>query len=143
MLVDNEDFSELSEHSWYLKTDGYASRIKSRKYGGARSTIRMHRVIMDCPKDMQVDHINGNRLDNRKQNLRICTHQQNRMNTGLRSDNHSGYKGVDVWQGKWRARIRDRTIGYFKSLEEAIEAYNAEAIKEYGDFARLNIIKGE
>lgn len=73
-IVDDEDFEFLNKFNWHKSETGYAVRCEKRK------TIRMHRLIVNCPDDMLVDHINGNRLDNRKQNLRICTFNENIRN---------------------------------------------------------------
>lgn len=137
-IVDEADYEELSKHKWTLKGDGYAHRGTPRP---ERKWILMHRQIMQPDQAMQVDHINGNRLDNRRSNLRICTHAQNRMNQAKQSRNTSGYKGVDRYQNKyWRVRVRTKTVGYFKTLTEAIEAYNVAATETFGEYARLNVI---
>ena len=80
-LVDNEDYERLMQYKWCAsKTKiGYYS-IRKDYTSGKQKTILMHRIIMDCPKGMIVDHINHNALDNRKENLRICTNSQNLMN---------------------------------------------------------------
>jgi hypothetical protein len=110
----------------------------------------MHRIILKAPKDAHVDHINGDGLDNRKWNLRLCTRSQNLCNSSIKRNNTSGYKGVrlDKWIGykKWRAYIwtngRQKYIGNFSCKNEAAKAYNETATKYYGEFAKLNIIKG-
>jgi hypothetical protein len=95
---------------------------------------------------LQVDHINGNTLDNRKFNLRICTAAENTKNTKLKSSNTSGYKGVAWHTGtnKWRAYIvldnRQKHLGLFKTKEEAALSYNEAALKYHKSFARLNNI---
>jgi len=93
---------------------------------------------------MHVDHINGNPLDNRKSNLRICTHAENSNNTGPRKNNTSGYKGV-YWakrNKRWLAQIthngKQVYIGHYKDKEEAARAYDAKAKEFQGEFAYLN-----
>lgn len=98
-----------------------------------------------------IDHINGDGLDNRKQNLRICTKSENACNRGIDRDNTSGYKGVCYISNKtkrvkrWIAQIainkKHICIGYFHTKEEAAIAYNEAATKYHGEFAKLNIIK--
>lgn len=112
---------------------------------GARMEL-LHRVVTQCPRGMVVDHINGNGLDNRRANLRVCTHAQNSLNTKLRSDNTTGYKGVlRTPDGRFEARIRVqcapkrriKSLGKFSSALEAHQAYCAAARAIQGEFARL------
>lgn len=107
-------------------------------------TILLHRVLMDAPGGMDVDHVNRNPLDNRRANLRICTHQQNLANTGPGRNNTSGYKGVswDKQHRKWTATItvdyRQRHLGLFMEKRDAATAYNSAAFDAWGEFAYLN-----
>jgi hypothetical protein len=142
-LVDDEDFEWLNQYRWHINDSGYAVRNVSKKIA-KNKTVRMHREIMNTPFDLETDHINGNRLDNRKTNLRICTSAQNKKNAKKRTDNTSGYKGVD-WDkinGKWRAKIlvngKQITIGRFANIDDAAHAYDEVAEKQYGEFASLN-----
>lgn len=104
----------------------------------------MHRLILDAPDGVDVDHINRNKLDNRKANLRLVSRSHNMMNTDLRSTNTSGYKGVSWSQvaGKWEARIRRDERQYFLGLyptsDDAARAYDAKARELFGDVAVLN-----
>jgi hypothetical protein len=148
-MIDDEDYKLASKYKWYLN-QGYASRTEYKK--GISSSMKLHRLIMDCPKGLEVDHINHDKLDNRKTNLRIVTHVQqnlNRINRGK-----SGYKGVfyDKWnlwnKRKWAAyfcpKLNNKKkifLGYFMTKEEAAIAYNKAAAKIYGEFALLNIIQ--
>jgi len=107
-----------------------------------------HRMSADDPSK-DVDHINGDRLDNRSSNLRFATRQQNSGNRGANSRNKSGYKGVNLHDPDrmvWKAQIMDngkkRSIGYFATAAEAALAYNAEAVKVFGEFAFLNTVEG-
>lgn len=145
-LVDDEDFARLSQFRWHNQC-GYAARNEKTERG--RRTIFMHRLVVSVPKGMETDHINGNRADNRKCNLRICTHRQNIANyTALNSKNKSGYKGVywDEEVRKWRACIRPDNIakhlGYFSSPEEAARAYDNAAKNVFGEFAATNEASG-
>lgn len=138
-LVDDEDFDWLSQWKWSYAPVGYAVR----RYEG--KIILMHRLIMDAPKGKRVDHINMNGIDNRRINLRICSHRENLLNRGKQRNNTTGYKGVSYCSriDKWRASIRDDNardlhLGYFKTPEEAALAYNISALKYHGEFAHLN-----
>jgi hypothetical protein len=138
-IVDDEDFEHLNQWKWGLDTDGYAIRgihIPRRK------TFIMHREIMKTPKGMETDHINGNKLDNRKCNLRICTKSQNKMNISRQVDNMSGYKGVSRHCADWQAQIGKDGIkiylGIYKNKELAARAYDEAAKKLFGEYARLN-----
>ena len=144
-IVDDEDYERLSKYNWCIQGQ-YAARAKSKKLGefGGRLTIFMHRFIMglgDKSNDRVVDHINGNPLDNRKENLRICTNRENLRNSKVH--NRFGYKGVVSYRGgKYQAMIwdgkRNLHIGMFKELEEAARAYDRKAKEMLGQFARLN-----
>ena len=110
----------------------------------------IHRFIMNFPKGMDVDHINGDALDNRKENLRICTRSENCRNKKVRSDSKSGYKGVHQRppNGRYQAYIGDPTrkgrhmyLGHHDSAEEAARAYDKKAIELHGEFASLNFPK--
>jgi hypothetical protein len=104
----------------------------------------MHRVIMNAPSGMLVDHRDGNGLNNQKSNLRICNRKQNQQNRPMNSNNKSGYKGV-CWNkrsNKWRSGIRvdnkDIFLGSFFCLVKAAKAYDEAAKKYFGEFAYLN-----
>lgn len=142
-LVDDEDYEFLSQWSWcykITKKGGYACR--GTRIGGKPKMYYMHRTIMDEPA-CQVDHRNGNKLDNRRSNLRLATSEQNRQNQPKRSDNTSGFKGVsyDKNRGRWKATVRGRLIGRFATAEEAARVCDREARLLYGEFAVLNFPK--
>lgn len=148
VLVDAEDYEWLIKWRWSANGNGYAVRgkhIGNRKY----QKIYMHREIAKAEKGEQVDHINGDKSDNRKENLRTASHADNSRNIGLRKNNTSGYKGVifDRGRRKWRAEIKvnyeNIHLGMFDCKIEAAKKYNEAAIKYHGDFANLNKIKGE
>lgn len=146
-LVDDEDFDRLVAMGKWRTLKGYAILIKHvTTLDGRRTTsgIRMHRVIMNTPKGMCTDHIDGNPLNNQKSNLRICTVLENARNKGKMRDNTSGYKGV-CWHKrdqKWTAQIKAGAgilhLGYFTDKIEAAKAYNVAATLLHGEFARLN-----
>jgi AP2 domain-containing protein/HNH endonuclease len=137
-LVDDEDYEFLMQWKWYFAM-GYALRDAKG--------IRMHRVIMNAPSGTEVDHINQNRLDCQRCNLRIASHGQNRQNTPKYKGCSSQYKGVS-WRKKkerWVAGIgHDQKwihLGYFDSEIAAAHAYDAAALMYHGEFAYLNFPK--
>jgi hypothetical protein len=140
VILDDDDYSVMAGKSWSLSS-GYAARAVKGKNGW--STMYLHREIMKPPKGMEVDHINGNRLDNRKANLRICTRTENARNAKS-STGSSRYKGVsfDKAKNKWRSDIwingGNKFLGYFLKEFDAAEAYNETAEIHFGEFARLN-----
>jgi hypothetical protein len=142
-IIDVEDHPLVDGFNWFAKPDKsnfYAART-DRSYGQQR-TIRLHRWIMDAPPDMQVDHKDGNGLNNRRSNLRLATNEQNQFNQRLRKDNTSGVKGVvwDAYHEKWHARIavhsRLRHLGRYSSIEDAREAYARASAVFHGEFGR-------
>ena len=148
-LVDDNMFEYLSQWKWYVYKCGnkfYAARnIKISK--GKIRLILMHRFITDNKNTkMHTDHINGNGLDNRIINLRICTHSQNSINRGAPINNKTGYKGVsyDKKSNKFKAQIRvnkkNITLLTTNNLIDAARAYNQAAQKYHGEFAKLNIL---
>lgn len=147
-LVDEGDFELLSKWKWQVKwnphTRSYYANRKQVIANGKRKSLYMSRVIMDAPKDFQVDHINHDTLDNRRSNLRLATRSQNQINSGKRKVNKSGYKGVSFYKEtkKWKARInynnKNIHLGYFTDIKEAARAYDAKASEIFGKFAFLN-----
>lgn len=141
-LVDDEDFEYVNQFKWQYHYKGYA--VSTFGKSPNRKNVKMHRLIINAPDHLQVDHINGNKLDNRKSNLRLCTNSENQRNTGKKSTNTSGYKGVSWKKGnsKFAAQIqvegKNKHIGYFHNPVDAAKAYNQKAIEYFGEFALLN-----
>ena len=139
ILVDDMDYELLKNYRWCISVGGYAV-ARDRKAG---KVIYMHRLILDAQKGQFTDHINGNRIDNRRSNLRLCSPAQNAKNQGIKINNTTGYKGVsfDKKRGKFHAYIkidyRRKHLGYFDSILDAAEAYRVGASKYHGEFARL------
>jgi len=145
-IVDDEDYERLSAWKWHAVTDyrgeSYACRHAKKGEPGPRYVL-MHRMI--CQTDKDVDHRNGDGLDNRRENLRPATRSQNIANSRPSSSSKSGLKGVD-WhrqRGKWRAQItvlgRHQYLGLFATALEAAAAYDRAAVEAFGEFARTNL----
>lgn len=145
LLIDEGDVELISKYKWYAQVDyRSAQRTVYAVTGHAATTLSLHRLLMGSPKNALVDHRNGNGLDNRRRNLRLCTSSQNQANARVRSDNSSGYRGV-TWHrksAKWNAYIsvsgKRKHLGLFVDPWDAAEAYNAAALEVFGEFARLN-----
>ena len=148
ILVD-EDFVLPSGVCLTVTSHGYASLVEAtgvRTPGGWYKYKRtyLHRYITGATGGMQVDHINGDRLDNRSENLRVCLNEENSRNKGPNKKNKSGYKGVyfNKSTGKWIAQLtvnyKCRHLGTFETAEEAALAYNKAAKQFHGEFAFQN-----
>lgn len=141
IIIDKEDFEKVSKYKWRLNNSGYASRNSNNK------TLYLHRILINASTEMQVDHINRNKLDNRKSNLRSCTASQNRCNNEKKKNTTSVYRGVcwDKDRFKWVAQIsvKHKTIylGSFLKEKDAALAYNEKAKQIFGEFALINEIK--
>jgi hypothetical protein len=148
-LVDDEDYDKLNKYKWYCNKRGYA--VRSDYSGSKTSNVKMHRFIMNTPFGMETDHINGDKLDNRRSNLRICTHSQNSKNRKINSNSSCGLKGVTRYVAKlpsgnlyksWVAAIclngKRIYIGSFKTPELAHEAYVKKSLELHGEFSRIN-----
>lgn len=139
VLVDEVDFERVSAHKWWPDGKGYA---RGRVDG---VQLLMHRFILSAQKSEQVDHVNGDGLDNRRSNLRICSARENSRNRKLLSRaNRTGYKGVswDRKLEKYEAQIKlnNRSIhlGYYADPTDAARAYDVAARQLFGEFARTN-----
>jgi len=145
-LVDDEDFDRIASLKWHASKKGYATRNFMRKDGlGKQYKLPMHRYILgiDLHDPSTVDHIDGNKLNNQKANLRMCGLAGNMQNRPKTCRNTSGYKGVswDKTCNKWSARIRCNGtsvyLGTFESASDAHKAYCQAAGDLHGEFARV------
>ncbi len=140
-IVDDEAFEDLKQYRWYCSSHGYAVR----NFGGR--IVRMHRQLLAAGLGQIVDHINRDRLDNRKANLRFASALQSTWNSGVRPANSSGFKGVSRSDSKrnWTARIRVNgkrfNLGSYATAIEAAHAYDAAARSYHGEFAKTNFQK--
>lgn len=146
-LIDDVDFEKVSNFRWYASNHHPRSYACSSTYNPENQKsihFYMHRIIMNAKRGEQVDHINGDGLDNRRSNLRLCSNQQNRFNMRPRPGYSSKYKGVYVEKKtrKWVAQIRlnDKTtyLGAFAKEIDAALTYDNAAKKHYGGFAHTN-----
>lgn len=139
-IVDEEDYDMLSRYNWWVSDKGYA--ITSKQINKVRKTIHMHRLVNKTPEGSVTDHINHDKLDNRKENLRTATFSQNMMN----SEPNKGkkYKGVSYakkeksWTSQIHYENRCIHLGQYETEVEAARAYNQKAKELHGDFAFLN-----
>lgn len=137
-LVDDIDYCLLICYRWHLSPNGYArTNIKQKK-------VYLHRLLKGNEGPI-LDHINGNKLDNRRENIRVANHQLNAANSKVRIDNSSGMRGV-YWcepRKKWVANImfngKTKYIGGFLKIKDAAKAYDEYAKILFGEFARTNI----
>ena len=141
-LVDDADFERVNQFKWYAHTPNnvqwYARRAVSQK---PTKIVLMHRLILSAPNDMLIDHRNGDGLDNRRQNLRLVTRSENAQNQRqVKKTAH--LKGTYNCSGRWRSQIKllgqPIHLGYFKTEQEAANAYDEAAIKYFGSFACTN-----
>lgn len=145
-IIDAADAPLVDGRNWWALNSpcGYCAVTGVTLASGKRDVALLHRVLLEAPDELHVDHINGDRLDNRRGNLRLATNQQNCWNQGLGTRNTSGFKGVSwhtrdhVFQANIRINGRQKTIGVFDDAITAAKAYDRFAKEHYGEFARLN-----
>ena len=136
VLFDKEDYDLIKDWTWYR--DGYGYIVSHKAENNIRTNVKMHILVMNSDSSMDVDHIFGNKLDNRKSQLRFATRAENIRNQGLRKNNTSGCKGVYWHKNRktWVVEVQGRYIGSSDSLEEASLLYNTKAKEIYGEFYR-------
>lgn len=138
--VDDEDFERCLPFPWFLNRRGYV--VYSPDSG--KHYVWLHRFIIGSLDNYLIDHINRDKTDNQRSNLRFVTPSQNAQNRKLNNDNSSGFRGV-AWNfhhQKFQAYIRvqgkQKHLGYFKTKEEAAVEYNKAALANFGECAALN-----
>jgi hypothetical protein len=143
-LVDDEDYERISAFKWHTGSGGYARRNTRRaETNGAQKTVLMHRQVLGLAQGdaAGVDHVNGNKADNRKVNLRLCDQTGNNANSALRESSTSGFKGVSYHKqrNKWQASIgfkgQVKYLGLYETAEEAHQVYLRAAEVLFGEFA--------
>lgn len=144
-LVDDEDYDILKGHKWYPSGRYLVANFYDPQATGRQKQMLMHRYIVDAKSGVVLDHINGDGLDNRKVNLRICTQAENSYNRNIGSKSESGFKGVNWHRGRWQAKIKVKGkwmyLGRYHDKIKAALAYNKAAIYHFGQFANINNIK--
>lgn len=136
VFVNQEDFFKLSRYKWMLKKDG---RIHAKING---NFVLIHRFILCAPKGTQIDHIDGNPLNNVRSNLRLCTNSQNQMNTRKRSGCKTDFKGV-TYRRKWfELNVNGKFIRRFSNAVDAAMGYDIISKQLYGEFCRPNFPNG-
>jgi len=146
--VDDQDLPLVETHTWHLHSNGYVIRTTGTQF--ERTVHWLHRIIAGTPDGMVTDHIDGNKLNNCRSNLRVVTSAKNSFNRQISKceSKTSQFKGVNWHKSnkKWRAVIKSiedritkqRHLGYFSNELEATKAYNKAAIMLFGEFAKLN-----
>lgn len=138
-LVDDENFDWLNQWKWSI-SHTYASRTM---YKPSKKSIRMHQLVLKVKKGQIIDHINHNTLDNRWENLRVCSAKENQYNSSIRKTNKTGFKGVSIHSsGKYEARIgvngRKLHLGLFLKAKDAAKVYSQAVLKYHAKFAYQN-----
>lgn len=130
------EYKHLADDNWHITHYGYARRAKDHAL--------MHRVVQPPSQGMVIDHINGDKLDNRSCNLRVCTQAENSRNASLKLANKTGFRGVSRHRRSFVARVKynyeTHYLGAYPTAEEAAKAYDKGAKTLHGEFARLNYV---
>lgn len=139
-LVDDSDFPTLAQYPWRLNSSGYA--VRTEKRGDRAFVVCLHRELMQAERGQIVDHVDHDKLNNTRSNLRIITQQENLQYRRCFRNNRSGYKGVTRQHGKWHARItvggKLLHLGFYDDPETAARVYDAAARMLFDEYALLN-----
>jgi HNH endonuclease/AP2 domain len=142
-IVDDQDYQRLSHFKWCAQAS-YGQFYAVHFDHVTRTQIRMHRLVLYAPRDVEADHVNGDTLDNRRANLRLAAHAENMRNRRIPSTNTSGFKGVGFhklrrrWQAYIKVRGKQYHLGCFATPEAAAAEYDRAARLSFGRFARTN-----
>jgi len=139
-VIDTDDVYLVKPFGWYAKKAPHTHYVVATIN---KSMVPMHRILLEVPRGVMIDHINRNGLDNRRSNLRQVTNSANVQNSGIRSDNNSGYKGVHMRpNGSYQARIsyqgRRVVLGHYDDPVLAAKVYDTAARHFFGDHCGLN-----
>ncbi len=146
-LVDDADFERVAQKRWWAMTIPRRRTFYVQGYIGGKRRCSLHHFVLGVPVGCQIDHRDGNGLNNSRSNLRLADGTGNRANSALCRNATSGFKGVHKSKGtRWRARImyhyKRQNLGCFATRQEAARAYDAKAIELFGEFARTNAMLG-
>lgn len=139
-IIDLEDVNICKNYKWSLKESNNIKYVVSYNMNNKKSLIRLHRLIMNAQKDQEVDHINHDTLNNRKSNLRLCSHQENMMNRKIPLNNTSGVIGVSWselhkhWQSQIEYKDEHIHLGWYKNKNDAIKARKNAEKKYFKEF---------
>jgi hypothetical protein len=143
-ILDDADAHYARDWVWSVHRTGHSTYLRGYQRGIPLAQQKMrylHRILTDAPRGKDVDHINGDGLDNRRENLRVCTRSQNNANRHRSQSRSSPFKGVhfEKCTGRWRAEVhlngKRHTLGRFDAIEDAAAAYSAKATELFGAFA--------
>lgn len=142
-LVDDDDFERVNAFKWQAFKNYQTWYARRNEGTSPRKNVRMHQYILGVKgKASQVDHCDGDGLNNQRSNLRIATMMQNQANRGPQRNNTSGFKGVYKHEGNWRAQIKYKgekiSLGAYPDPAEAARAYDRKARELFGEFAWQN-----
>lgn len=142
-IVDADTYDYLNQFKWHLNSDGYPQHSFWNKETKKDVDKKMHQIVMNTPKGMDTDHISADKLDNRRNNLRVCTHSQNMMNRSRQSNNTSGYKNIYWSEQHKQYRIimvvskKRYNLGLYRTIDGAVKARNKFLDKLHGQYANL------
>lgn len=144
-IIDNEEYAKVKNYKWYVAKDKNTYYVQAHiVLNDKKTTIKMHRIIMDAKRNQILDHIDGNGLNNQKINLRFCTNSENLRNAKKRNNTSSKYKGVawncvhKYWQANIYVNGKLKSLGIYRDEYKAAKAYDRAAKKYFGEFARPN-----
>lgn len=144
-VIDSSDFQLVSKYTWFKGKRGYPTAHYSRKLKASSRTFTLHRLLFGFPESGDIDHIDGNKMNNRRENMRLCSHQQNMFNQKKRCTNSTGYTGVSFSKSakKYEAYIhhngKKKNLGLYRTAVEAAIARDKAALEYFGEYARLNL----